>query len=336
VRSLAADGNEAAFLVCNTVGVWHPVAADVVPIRKEGVLCGDFTLFLSAVALAGDRVGWESLQGGNTKVGWLTTAPNSPNAPQTVVSAPRGHTGPDPRGDARSGHLAGDGPLLVFSEWGFCDDLGRQCGVPAVSDRRVLAQSVWRVREPSWPDACPLGVTRSPYGLPIGRCQPLRSEPGPLVPFDMNDGRVVASGDNSTVILDPEGRELRSIPVAATTAQLAGNDLVVLGMGQLHVYDASSGAFRGSRSGIGDLQDVAAGLLAYVVDGRLHLLRLRDNADVDVGPAIGARFGDSGLYYWFEGSYPWRGRIRFVPFDRLAAAFGSSGVPPEGARTVGS
>ena len=46
------------------------------------------------------------------------------------------------------------------------------------------------------------------YALPVGRCQALRSEPGPLVPFDVNDGRIVASGDNATVILDPEGREL--------------------------------------------------------------------------------------------------------------------------------
>jgi hypothetical protein len=318
VRSLSADGNRAAFLACNTVGVWRPDAAEIVPIRAEGVLCGGDTMFLSGVVLAGDRVGWESLQGGTGKAGWLTTAPIAPNAAQTVVSAPRGaRTGPDPRGDARSGHLVGDGSLLVFSEWAFCDDLGRPCSTPTVSDGRVLAQSLWRVREPSWPDACPLGVARVPYALPVGRCQPLRSEPGPLVPFDVNEGRIVASGDNATVILDPEGRELRSIPARATSAQLAGIELVVLEAGQLRLYDASSGAFLRGWGTIGDLQDVAAGLAAYLVRGRLHLLRLRDGADVEVGRATRARFGDSGLYYSYEGEYPWRGRIQFVPFGRL-------------------
>lgn len=318
VRSLAADGDRAAFLVCNSLGVWRPARADVVSVRAQGVLCdADNTLFLYGVALAGDQVAWASLQGGNSKSGWLTTAPISPNAPQTVVSAPRGRTSGEPRGDARSGYLLGDGRLLAFSEWAFCDDLGRPCiGVP-VTDRRILAQSLWRVREPSWPDACPLGVSRVPYTLPVGRCQALRLEPGPLVPLDVSDGRIVASGDNATVILDPEGREVRSIPVSTTSAQLAGNDLAVLDSGLLRVYDASTGAFLGSRGGVGDLQDVAAGLAAHIVEGRLHLLRLRDGADVVIGSAISARFGDSGLFYSHEGEYPWRGRIRFVPFDRL-------------------
>jgi WD40 repeat protein len=319
VRSLSADGTRTAFLVCNTLAVWHPSTADVTPVRREGVLCGGGDdVFVSGVALAGDRVGWESLQGGTGKLGWLTTAPIAPDAPQTVVSAPRAaRTGPDPRGDARSGHLVGDGPLLVFAEWAFCDDLGRPCSIPIVSDRRILAESLWRVREPSWPNACPLSVTRVPYALPVGRCQPLRSEPGPLVPLDVNDGRIVASGDNATVILDPEGHELRSIPVRATSAQLAANELVLVDEGQLRVYDASSGALLRGWGAIGDLQDVAAGLAAYVARGRLHLLRLRDGADVEVGSATRARFGDSGLYYAYESDYPWRGRIRFVPFDRL-------------------
>lgn len=318
VRSLAADGDQAAFVVCNSLGVWRPAGAEVVPVRSETVLCGDFDKpFLYGVALAGARVGWASLQGGNTKSGWLTTAPISPNAPQTVVSAPRGRTSGDPRGNARSGYLLGDGPLLVFSEWAFCDDLGRPCiGVP-VNDRRILAQSLWRVREPSWPDACPLGVSRSPYALPVGRCQALRSEPGPLLPLDVIDGRIVASGDNATVILDPGGQELRSIPVPATSAQLAGNDLAVLASGQLRVYDASTGALLASRSGIGDLQDLAAGLVAHIIDGQLHLQRLRDGTDVEIGAATSARFGDTGLFYSYEGEYPWRGRVRFVPFDRL-------------------
>jgi hypothetical protein len=318
VDSFAADGDRVAYLICNSLGAWRPGESAIVPVRRQSVLCGyDNTQFLYSVAVAGDRVAWASLQGGNRKSGWLTVAPIAPDARQTAVSAPRSRTSGDPRGDARSGYLLGDGPLLVFSEWAFCDDVGQPCiGVP-VTDRRVFAQSVRRVREASWPESCPLGVETPPNGLPVGRCQTLRTEPGPFVPLDASEGRVVASGENETVILDEEGRALLSIPVSAAAAQLAGGDLVVALPGELRKYDASTGVLLGSYAIEGGLQDAAGGLVAYVLNGAVHLLRLADGATATVSAGTAARFGDTGLFYVYEAPYPWRGRIRFVPFERL-------------------
>jgi hypothetical protein len=59
------------------------------------------------------------------------------------------------------------------------------------------------------------------------------------------------------------------------------------------------------------LEDVARGLVTYVLDERVHVLRLADGADAVVARATLARFMDSGLVY-ADGS-----RLHLVPFDRL-------------------
>jgi hypothetical protein len=59
------------------------------------------------------------------------------------------------------------------------------------------------------------------------------------------------------------------------------------------------------------LEDAARGLVVYVVDERVHLLRLVDGADAVVVQGSHARFMDAGLVY-ADGS-----RLRLVPFDRL-------------------
>ena len=168
------------------------------------------------------------------------------------------------------------------------------------------------------PNACPLGVARVPYALPVGRCQPLRSEPGPLVPFDVNDGRIVASGDNATVILDPEGRELRSIPVRATSAQLAGErtrrprrraSCACTTHRAVHFFgDGARSAISKTSPRVSPRISSGADFTCYGCETAQMSRSAR---------ATRARFGDSGLYYSYEGEYPWRGRIRFVPFGRL-------------------
>jgi Tol biopolymer transport system component len=316
--SIAADGDRVAYDLCNAVGAWRPAGGEVTTVRMQLPLCGyDSTLFVYDIALADDRVAWASLQGGNSKSGWLTVAPLTLNAPQTVVSAPRSRTSGDPRGNARSGYLMGDGRMLVFSEWSFCDDVGQPCiGIP-VTDRRILSQSLWRVREPSWPESCPTAVPQPPYGSPVGSCQRLRTEPGPLTPLDVNEDRVLAAGDNAVVLIDSAGKELLSVPVSASAGQLDGRNLLLVVAGQLRVYDASSGALVRTFDGPSTLQDAAKGLVAYLVGGQVSVMRLADGAVAAVGAGRQARFGDTGLYYAYDGEYPWRGRIRFVPFEEL-------------------
>jgi hypothetical protein len=168
-------------------------------------------------------------------------------------------------------------------------------------------------------------------------CTTLRTDPGPLVPLDTDGGRIVAGGDNSTVIIDANGNQLLSVPVVPLAAALSGNDLVILRQGELLDFDATTGSqthrwplpdvtsgrecgskycrpIYADRPWPGPrlvLEDAARGLVAYVLDGNVHLLRLADGQDQVVGAGRLARFMDAGLVY-ADGS-----RLRLVSYDRL-------------------
>jgi hypothetical protein len=161
----------------------------------------------------------------------------------------------------------------------------------------------------------------------------LWTEPGPLRPLDTDGTRIVASGDNVTLLLDADGRELLSLPVSTPAAQLDGTDLVLLVPGELRDYDGATGALLHTwplpSVSIGSdclprcqapqlrLEDASRGLVAYILEDKLHLLRLADGRDVVVAKASFARFTTGGLVYAFEAAQPWPGRVRLVPLDRL-------------------
>jgi hypothetical protein len=178
----------------------------------------------------------------------------------------------------------------------------------------VSAQSIERVE----PDGCP--------------CPVVSSSPGPYTPLEVDAGRIVVSGTNETRILDANGTVLLSLPVPTLAAQLSGPDLVLAEFSELRVYDANTGAVRRTwplptTAGhdcdfYGDpgclaalrrvkLGDFAHGLVAYALDGQVHLLRLSDGADKIVAPGTLPRFVDRGLVYG-DGA-----RVRLLPFDRL-------------------
>jgi hypothetical protein len=157
-----------------------------------------------------------------------------------------------------------------------------------------------------------------------------------LRPLDADAGRIVASGDNATVVLDADGRQLLSIPVSTAAAQLAGSDLVVLVPGALRVYDATTGELLhswplpdvsfGGFCGVPMwecasprllLEGAARGMVVYLLDGKLHVLRLRDGADTVVADATAAQLDDSGLFYAYRTTGMWPGRVHFVPFSEL-------------------
>jgi hypothetical protein len=159
-------------------------------------------------------------------------------------------------------------------------------------------------------------------------CPALASTPGPLYPADVNAGRIVAYGDNETLVLDRNGNRLVSLPMSPQAAQLSANDVVLLSRGDLRDYDAHSaelihawplpdvlsGPVCGWRTCDQTrlvLDDAAQGLVTYTLDGDIHLLRLADSADALVGPGSLARFMDLGLVY-ADGA-----RIHLVPYARL-------------------
>ena len=159
-------------------------------------------------------------------------------------------------------------------------------------------------------------------------CPALASTFGPLYPADVDDGRVLVYGDNETIVLDRNGNRLLSLPVSPEAAQLSGNDLVLLTPGQLRDYDVRSGnllhTWRLPEVSSGPvcgwricearhlvLSDASHGLVVYILDGQLHLLRLADGADAIVHHATLARFMDDGLVY-ADGA-----RLRLHPYTQL-------------------
>jgi len=338
VDELAVDGDRVAYRSCGTIGVWRPGDARVVSQQVDRPLCGEGFISFYNLALAGDRVAWGVIRGGNQRSSSLVVEAAGDQTSRTVVAGHYQIAG-DSRGDERAGFMLGEGPLLAFSTWAYCDEVvPATCpGLPYGHGMKIASQTLWRVREASWSGACP-GIT--PGDSTGGRCQQLRAEPGPLRPVDIDEGRLVASGDNATVILDGDGRQLLSVPVPTQAAQLSGSDLVLLVPGELRDYDAATGAlvhvwplpdvpFGGFCGLPADqcgtprlrLEDAAHGLVAYVLDGQIHLLRLADGRDVVLHAGTAARFGTDGLFYAYEWRPPypsqWPGRLRFVPFSEL-------------------
>ena len=122
-------------------------------------------------------------------------------------------------------------------------------------------------------------------------------------------------------------------------AALSGGDLVVLLQGELRDYDWANGTlvhswplpnvaagpdclfgihFGCSGQGATELplrlQDAARGLVAYVLDDQVHLLRLSDGMDVTIAAGSHARFMGAGLVY-ADGS-----RLHLVTYSQLPLA----------------
>jgi WD40 repeat protein len=333
VADLAADGGRVAYRYCGTIGAWTPGDRTVVSVQVDHPLCDEGDIGFYDVTLAGDRIAWASLQGGNFQRNtlWVQTV----GEPATRVKVATGsHLTGDARGDERAGDMHGAGPLLAFTTWVYCDDVfPSSCvGLPTLQ-RPLLSQTLWRVRDPSWPGTCPLQFSDEPNH---GRCEQLRAELGPLRVLDVDPGRIVVSGNNATLVLGADGSRLLSLPLSTEAAQLSGSDLVVVLPGALRAYDAATGTLRHSWPlpnvsfagfcGVPArfceqprlrLEDAARGLVAYVLDGNVHLLRLDDGRDVVIHAGTAARFDDAGLVYTYTAAGLWPGRVRYVPFDQL-------------------
>lgn len=313
VNEIAADGGRLAYRSCGTIGVWQPGGRSVVPVQTDRPLCGEGNIGFYSLALAGDRVAWASLQGGNFQANAITAATVGGESARLRIDLGYHITG-DPRGSERAGDLRGAGSSFFYSTWTYCDDVLNACPGVRFGEGKILSQTLWQV----------------------GSASSLRVEPGPLRLLDVDQGRLVVSGDNSTLVLDSEGQQLLALPVSTTAAQLAGSELVVVVPGALRDYDAVTGAllhswplpdvsFAGS-CGVPSyvcpsvhlrLEGEASGVVAYLLDGQLHLLRLGDGADRVVGAAAAAALDDSGLAYAYRASGNWPGRVRFIPFDLL-------------------
>lgn len=299
VDRLAADGARVAFESCDRVFVWSSASGEIemgsVPPESE---CSFAPWGIHSLALAGDRVGvaWKSSRCNMSAYIFSVSPPGATvELGRNFQCSPQAYSG-------AFGHFAGAGSLLVFSRWSEVQS--------AVNAYETTSQQVLR----AMPGGCP--------------CPELASSPGPLVPTDVDRDRTIAYGTNETLLLDRDGATLLSLPVSPLAAQLDGDDIVMLLRARLRVYSASNGALRGdyplpdvpsggdggaprsARSRL-ELHDAARGLATYVFDGRVHVLRLADGADVEVGYGTSARFIDSGLVYADHS------RIRLVRYEEL-------------------
>jgi len=308
IQRLAADGKRVAFNVCGDVYAWTPASGDVTPLGQSGALssCRYRTnTVVHTLAVAGDRLAYGERSGCNSITITLYLEVLAPVRRSSELARGLSNcASPNRPGVHR---LTGSGGLLVYST------LHERVPEPGGPCCRTVLEEINRVED---------------YGCP---CPVIASSPGPLAPADVDGERIVAIGDNATLMLDREGRQVLSIPISPAAAQLSGRELVLLVRGQLRVYDATTGALqrawplpdvpsggtcdlqcvRGGDSSQLRLQDLARGLAAYVLDGRVHLLRLADGTDAIVGRGSHARFMDNGLVY-ADGS-----RLHLVPFDRL-------------------
>jgi hypothetical protein len=230
------------------------------------------------------------------------------------------------------GDVFGDRNFIAFSTRLNCSDFGAPACPTGTTHKTLFSQTIWRVRRPPFSATC---VDKP------GLCQQLVSVAGAVDPLSVDTGHVVAREANGTLFVwDFKGAFVQMFSAGVgkdPAAELMGNNrLVMLVHGHVLLFNIVTGLQLrdynvpavpiGGVCGIPPcpaatlrLVDAARGLVAYILSGKLHLLRLRDGRDVRAArvTVTDARFGDTGLFYSFQTAGQWPGRIRFVPWTQL-------------------
>jgi hypothetical protein len=216
IELLAADGPNVAFESCNRIVVWIPATSStdpVTPAETTTSSCGypetTGRYVRYDLALAGDRLVYALSDGCNSIEVTLHSKRLGPLRGDDQIANGWGNCG-GPFHPA-VGRVAGSGDLLVYGEW-------TETAIPYPPPPFHFATVSATVRRVDG-IACP--------------CPVLASTSGPLYPADVDGGRIVAYGDNETLLLDRDGNRLLSLPVSPLAAQLSGLHLVLLLRGQL-------------------------------------------------------------------------------------------------------
>jgi hypothetical protein len=335
VDALAADHGRAAFAFCRQlIGVWRPGSGAVTrlgPLKQWTCPPPSSAELLLTLAIARDRIAWAVDAGGIQINDFLLLGtlakPHAVTVVANVNSCCRGD--PDPQ---RMGDVFGDRNFIVFSTRLKCGDFGAPACPAGTTTPTIFSQTIWRLRRPPFSAMC-VGKR--------GRCQELASVAGAVDPLSVDTGHVVAREANGTLVVwDFKGAFVQTFSAGVgkdPAAELMGNNrLVMLVPGHILVFNIVKGLQvrdhpvpAGSIGGVCGtppcpaadlrLEDAARGLVAYILSGKLHLLRLRDGKDVRAArvDVTDARFGDTGLFYAFKTPGPWQGHIRFVPWRQL-------------------
>ena len=297
---------------CERVVVWRPIRPTLRALGGRAPCPATSTgRKIGAVALAGMHAAWVRELGGNQREAHVFTASLAEPRSARRLALAR-HDADTGSGD-HVGHLVGEGTLLVYATW-------RVCGAelpcpPGVEPDVPYAGRLWRVV--------------------AGRRQLLSSAPDAVEPLAVAGGRVlVRRGNGALELRSHAGALLRTFafgPGAVAQAALGTTQLVVLhaptgrGGPELQVWDLATGALTRRRAlaaaGRARLQDVDDGVLVYVVDATVHLLRLEDGRlrrIVTPGrrPLL-AQLEPAGLVYSYRTTGRLRGRVQFVPRMQL-------------------
>lgn len=322
VAHLASDKEQVAFAACLHVFAWAPTtdalrqvddrSPQVLGAPSSGCVPREGRAEIYDLAIAGDRIAWAEKTTGLTYTWSLRQATLAPSVAGYALASGRNSLGSHFNG---AGALAGAGSTLLYSVWNTQTD---------VAGGALTAATLFRAT----PAGCPCPAIGYAAVAAGGREVFLT----PIVALDTDGMRVAASRFDRLVLLDASGTDLLSLSVNAAAAQLAGDDLVVAIPNEVRVYDAESGQVRHTwplpSASVGrdcrfyseprcpyeaelQLQDAAHGLATYVFNGRVHVIRLVDGRDADVGLGTEARFVDTGLVY-VDGA-----RIRLLPYASL-------------------
>jgi hypothetical protein len=335
VDALAADQGRAAFATCRQlIGVWKPGSAGITrlgPLNAWTCPPPSGVQTVLTLAIARDRIAWAVDEGGIQVNNFLFLAtranPHTLTLVAEVNSCCRGEPDQEKMGD-----VFGDRNFIVFSSRLDCGDFGAPACPAGTTKPTIFSQTIWRVRRPPFSATC---VDKP------GICQQLVSVAGAVDPLSVDTGHVVARETNGTLFVwDFKGAFVQTFSAGVgkdPAAELMGNNrLVILIPGHVLLFNivtglqirdyAVAGVSTGGNCGIPPcpaatlrLVDAARGLVAYILSGKLRLLRLRDGKDRQAARATvtDARFGDTGLFYSFKTAGPWQGHVRFVPWRQL-------------------
>ncbi len=327
VSDLAPDGESAAILWAHwpgeacVVSIWHPRTGELVRVGPQvsaGHEC-DNRPDRSPLAYANGRVAWFESQGSITRLTSLVTASITRPSVRDVVASNRRSPFDECVGPDFGGGLVGRGQILAFTTWTY----GR-CASPPSADRfSVVDHTIWRVAD-NGVGVCPRWDREGSTSM----CLEVTKANGMLVPLDVDGGRIAAlTGTNTIELLNQTGETLRTLTPTATprAAVLTGRSLAILAPHTLEVYDTQSrvlthswplpdvptgGRCTNLQCPVVRLQLIAAarGRVVYLLDGKVHLFRLRDGHQATVDNANAADLTDQGLFY----TNVFRG-VRFIP-----------------------
>jgi hypothetical protein len=338
VQYLAADGNRIAYSFCGQLVAWWT------PGSTTGGRFGPLTQFTCpppssienaySLAVAGGQVGWAVNYGGIQTNSWIKAVAFAQPANVRIVAYQPACCRGDVLGEGRMGFVVGQGSLLAFTHWQLCGDLGApSCGI---GSRAIVASSLYSVPlPPATGTTCP----NQPF-----QCTQIGTAPSLVGAVSADSGRLaLLRSDGSLAVVNASG-SLVSIYSATSwgrtlAAELAGSDLILLTQGTLRHFDVTTGLLQHTwpvanvTSGgicrrlhctpqLLTLEDTAGGLVAYTLQGEVHVLRLSDGRDVVVAAGTRAQFVSSGLVYAHESTGVWPYGLRLLTSAQVAAKLG--------------